>query len=169
MRMVTSGSHLLRTCRRTQEPDNCNRQNAQFFGDLSDDRCRSDDEWQARLTPKQFVVTRRAGTEPAFSGEYWNTKDDGTYYCVCCDAPLFDSTAKYDSGTGWPSFFQPLDEKALILETDTSHGMIRTEVRCRSCIAHLGHVFDDGPRPTGQRFCINSLALRMDTKREPHA
>jgi peptide-methionine (R)-S-oxide reductase len=122
----------------------------------------NDEAWRQRLTPRQFEVTRRAGTEPAFTGEYWDNHDDGTYVCVCCEAPLFSSEAKFDSGTGWPSFFQALGDQAVEEHVDQSHGMTRTEARCRNCGAHLGHVFPDGPRPTGLRYCMNSASLRLD-------
>ena len=122
----------------------------------------NDEEWRQRLTPKQYEVTRRAATEPAFTGEYWDCHDDGTYVCVCCDTPLFSSETKFDSGTGWPSFFQALTDDAVEEQVDQSHGMTRTEARCRNCGAHLGHVFPDGPRPTGLRYCMNSASLRLD-------
>lgn len=122
----------------------------------------TDDEYRQRLTPEQYHVTREKGTERAFSGAYWDAKDDGTYRCICCDAPLFSSDTKYDSGTGWPSFYAPLDDTAVVTETDRSHGMVRTEAMCANCGAHLGHVFPDGPRPTGTRFCMNSASLRLD-------
>jgi peptide-methionine (R)-S-oxide reductase len=125
----------------------------------------TDAEWRERLTPTQFEVARKAGTERAFTGEYWDCHDDGTYVCVCCDAPLFSSATKFESGTGWPSFSQPVEGDAVEEDVDKSHGMVRTEARCRNCGAHLGHVFPDGPRPTGLRYCMNSASLKLD-KRE---
>jgi len=118
-----------------------------------------DAEYRARLTPEQYAVTREKATERAFTGEYWEHKGDGMYGCVCCGAPLFDSNTKFDSGTGWPSFFEPVDEGGVKMIEDRSHGMRRVEVVCASCDAHLGHVFPDGPNPTGQRYCINSCSL----------
>jgi peptide-methionine (R)-S-oxide reductase len=123
---------------------------------------KSDAEWEAELTPEQYEVCRRGGTERPFTGRYWNAKEKGTYRCACCAAPLFSSETKYDSGTGWPSFFAPLDRANVRLRRDTSHGMVRTEVLCASCDAHLGHVFEDGPRPTGERYCMNSASLSLE-------
>ena len=122
----------------------------------------TDDELRQRLTPEQYEVTQHAGTERAFTGAYWNTKDPGTYRCIVCDAPLFSSETKYESGRGWPSFWQALDPSRVTLTEDRAHGMVRTEVTCANCGAHLGHLFPDGPQPTCDRYCMNSASLRLD-------
>ncbi len=123
-------------------------------------------EWREELTPEQYEVLREGGTEPAFTGRYWNAHEDGMYRCAACNAPLFSSDTKFDSGTGWPSFTEPAVSDAVELVPDNSHGMRRTEVVCRRCGGHLGHVFPDGPGPTGQRYCINSLSLELDPEDE---
>ncbi|MFC2177297.1 peptide-methionine (R)-S-oxide reductase MsrB [Actinomycetota bacterium] len=123
----------------------------------------TDEGWRERLTPEQFNVARQGGTEGAFTGKYWDDHTAGTYNCVCCNTPLFESTTKYESGSGWPSFFRPINDDAVTTETDRQFGMVRTEVKCATCDAHLGHLFPDGPQPTGMRYCMNSASLDLET------
>lgn len=122
---------------------------------------KTDEEWREELTPEQYAICRCGGTEPAFTGKYWDTKTPGTYQCAACGTDLFDSETKYDSGSGWPSFFAPVDEHVISEKRDMSYGMIRTEITCTNCGSHLGHVFPDGPQPTGLRYCTNSASLNL--------
>jgi peptide-methionine (R)-S-oxide reductase len=131
---------------------------------MTDNAESGDDEWRGKLTPEQYRITREKGTERAFTGKYHDSTEPGLYKCVCCGTPLFDSDAKFDSGTGWPSFTAPVSGENVRMTADTSHGMRRTEVTCASCNAHLGHVFPDGPGPDGQRYCINSASLEKEEK-----
>lgn len=127
---------------------------------------KTDEEWRAQLTPEQYHITRQAGTEPAFTGKYFDTKEPGVFHCVCCGEALFRSDEKFDSGTGWPSFWKPMTDAAVETKVDRSYGMVRNEVVCARCDAHLGHVFPDGPPPTGLRFCMNSASLELKPKDE---
>ena len=127
---------------------------------------KSDEAWRAELSDMQYKVCRQKGTEQAFTGEYWDCKEKGVYTCSCCGNPLFDANSKYDSGSGWPSFWEAIDRNQVKVEEDASHGMRRTEVLCRKCDAHLGHVFPDGPQPTGLRYCINSVSLQLKEQME---
>lgn len=125
---------------------------------------KSESEWKAELTPEQYTILREKGTERPFTGKYYRSKETGTYHCAACGNPLFTSDTKYESGSGWPSFWAPLAEGNVEVRRDTSHGMVRTEVLCARCGSHLGHVFDDGPQPTGLRYCINSISLDLEPK-----
>ena len=125
---------------------------------------KTEEQWKAQLSDEEYRVTREAGTEPAFTGRYYKNKETGIYHCICCAKSLFSSTEKYDSGSGWPSFYQPVDDMVLDEIKDSSHGMVRVEVRCAECNAHLGHVFEDGPQATGLRYCINSVSLDFERK-----
>ena len=141
------------------------RRGLQYNDHMKDKIQKTEDEWKKELTPEQYQVCRMKGTERPFTGEYYKTKQPGLYKCVACGNELFDSDTKYESGTGWPSFYKPLNEENVETEEDDGHGMSRTEVMCSKCGAHLGHVFPDGPRPSGLRYCINSVSLKFDPKK----
>ena len=132
---------------------------------MTDKTTKTDEEWRAELSPERYHVMREKGTEPAFSGEYWNTHVPGTYVCAGCGQPLFDADTKFESGSGWPSFYRPIDAGAVATQSDRGHMMVRTEALCATCDAHLGHVFEDGPKPTGLRYCMNSASLKLMPKK----
>ena len=131
---------------------------------MATETSKTEEQWRAELTPEEFHVLREKGTEPAFTGKYWKTKEDGTYACAACGAELFNSDTKFESGTGWPSFWEPMNAEHVELHEDRSWGMTRTEVSCKACCGHLGHLFPDGPQPTGMRYCLNSASLKLQPK-----